>query len=102
MITPALTETRLLPVIRAVRELAAGRSNATGSFDLAASPAVITTVTAPNCGEGTVPAISAANAAAAAELASGNCFVSAVRRAEFDVSHSASASTRSFRYALQG
>ena len=47
---PAMTDNDPRKLVRAIRELAAGRSNAAGQFNLATSPATTTTVTAPNCG----------------------------------------------------
>jgi len=95
---PSYGEKSLDRIIKAVRELASGRSNATGSFTLAVSPATTTTVTAPNCGAkswiGLMPMDANAQAAGA--------YVSTVSAGSFVVTHSASASTRSFRYAIQG
>ena len=86
----------------AINELASGRSNATGTFTLAAG-ATTTTVSAPTCGAGSVPLLVPTTANAAAELGNGTLYVSAVGRGAFTVTHATNAQTdRTFLLACLG
>ncbi len=113
---PELNETDLKKIVLAVQQLAAGRSNATGTVTLRTSNA--TTVVVPNQ-VGTVAAASITpsgnalppsqviltptTAAAAAEIASGNMYVSAVAKDTFTITHTNSATAnRTFAYAILG
>lgn len=80
-------------IVQSVRELFFGRSLAAGSFTLAVDPATSTTVRAQNCGDTSRIFLTPRSANAAAALVSGDLYVSAVRRGEFDVTHAADAST---------
>ena len=60
---PSIGEKSLARIVRAVRDLAAGRSNATGSFSLATA-GTTTTVTAPNMGAASTVLLSPTNALA--------------------------------------
>ncbi len=84
-------------IIRAVRELAAGRSNAVDDFTLATA-GTTTTVTAPNCGASSYIGLMPRNALAAAAGA----YVSSQAVGTFTVTHSVDAGSRPFRYAIQG
>ena len=99
---PAVTETSLPNINRAIRDLAAGRSNATGTVTLAVAPATSTTVTAPNIGYGSIPYLTPMNAAAATEAASGSLYVSPASMGSFVIHHSSSAGSRSFGYGFFG
>ena len=86
----------------AIQQLAQGRSNAAGSVTLA-SGAGATTVAAPSCGAGSVVLLSPRTAHAAAELAAGTCFISAVALGSFTVTHANNAQTdRTFGYICLG
>ena len=62
-----------------------------------------TVVPAVNCGAGSVPLLTPMTANAAAELVSGNMYVSAVAEGSFTVTHTNSATAgRTFRWAIQG
>lgn len=99
---PSQGEWNPVRITQAVQDLAAGRSNAHGDFSLNVSPATSTTVAAPNCGINSTPSYVPTNLAASAEIAAGTMFVSSVGRGFFVLTHSASASARTYRYALQG
>jgi hypothetical protein len=89
-------------IVRAVRELFEGRSNAVGSFTLA-SGAASTTVAAQNCGAGSTVLFAPTSAHAAAEIAAGGMYVSAVANGSFTVTHANNAQTdRTFLYAAFG
>lgn len=99
---PSPTEKNLAKIVLGIRDLFCGRSNASGQFTCATS-AASTTVTAPNCGSGSRIMITPTTANAAAELASGNCYVSSVGLGQFVVHHTNSATTgRTFNYAICG
>lgn len=89
----------------AVQQLAAGRSNAIGTITLAvgAASTVVTPtqsgVIAPSSNIGFMPT----TAAAAAELASGNFYVSSVGKDTFTITHTSSATTgRTFGWFVVG
>jgi len=70
----------------AINQLAQGRSNAAGTVTLAVNQAG-TTVTAQNCGVGSVVLLSALTAHAAAEIGNGTLWVSAVAKGSFMLTH---------------
>ena len=89
-------------IVRAIRELFEGRSNAVGTCTLAAS-AASTTVTAQNCGSGSKVFFMPTTAHAAAELAAGAMYVSAVGNGSFTITHANNAqSDRTFYFAALG
>ena len=99
---PGMAETDLKKVILALQQLAAGRSNATGTVTLATS-ASMTIVTDPNCAASTVPLLTPVTANAATEVGNGTLYVSAVANGSFTITHANSATAgRTFLYALQG
>jgi hypothetical protein len=99
---PGTTETDLKKIILALQQLAAGRSNATGTVTLATG-ASTTVVSDSNCAAGTVPLLTPASTNAAAELGNGTIYISAVTNGSFTITHANSATTgRTFLYALQG
>ena len=102
MAKPELSETRLIRVIQAVRELFEGRSHAVGTVSLAATPATTTTVPAANCGTTSRVLLTPTNLAAAAEIGAGTAYVSSVALGSFVITHSASASARTMNYAALG
>lgn len=83
-----------------LQQLAAGRSNATGTVTLAPNAAT-TTVNAPNCAPGSVVLLSPATANAAAALAT--TFPSAGGKQSFTLTHANNAQTdRTFFYVCIG
>lgn len=99
---PGIAETDLKKIILALQQLAAGRSNATGTVTLATGAAT-TIVADPNCAAGTVPLLVPASANAATEVGNGTIYVSSVANGAFTISHANSATAgRTFLYALQG
>lgn len=113
---PELNETDLKKIVLAIQQLAAGRSNATGTVTLATGAATTTVIPARSgivapasaTPSGiTLPAsqviLTATTAAAAAEMASGNLYVSAVIKDSFTITHTNSATAgRTFAYAIVG
>ena len=86
----------------AINELAKGRSNAVGTVTLLPN-AASTTVTAKNCGAGSVVLLSALTAHAAAELGNGTVYVSAVANGAFTLAHASNAQNdRTFGYVCLG
>jgi hypothetical protein len=74
----------------ALKGLAEGRSNATGTVTLRASQTT-TTVTAPNCGAGSVVLLSPTTSNAAAAIAT--TYVSTVAGGSFILTHASNAQT---------
>ena len=95
-------ETSLYVIVNAVRQLMQGRSNAAGSVTLSPS-ASSTTVAAPNCAALSQVFLFPRTAHAAAELAAGACYVSAVAAGTFTVAHANNTQTdRTFAYVCLG
>lgn len=96
------SETQLFAIVNAVRQLMQGRGNAAGSVTLAPA-AASTVVTAPNCASGAQVFLFPRTAHAAAELAAGGCYVSAVGSGSFTLTHANNAQTdRTFSYVCLG
>jgi hypothetical protein len=76
---PGISETDLKKIVLAIQQLAAGRSNATGSVTLATGSAT-TTVTTTNCAAGSTPILTpaSANAAHANSATTGRTFLYAI------------------------
>jgi hypothetical protein len=86
----------------AINELAKGRSNAVGTVTLGVS-AASTTVTARNCGAGSVVLLSPLTAHAAAESGNGTIWVSAVVNGAFTLAHANNTQNdRTFGYVCLG
>ena len=83
----------------AIRELINGRSNATGNVTLDLNTTT-TTVNRTNCNEDAVVLLFPRNAAAAGVVAS--TFVSSVTKTGFVITHTSSATTRTFGYLVVG
>jgi hypothetical protein len=99
---PIPTEQDPYKIVRAVRELFEGRSNAVGSVTLTAN-ATSTTVTAANCGVGSTVLLTPTSAHAAAEVGNGTIYVSAVANGSFTLTHANNSQTdRTFLYAAFG
>ena len=100
--TLSAEEHDLARIVRAVRQLAEGRSNAVGAFTLTAGGAS-TVVTAPTCGAGSSVLVFPKTANAAAELGNGTMFIGTVANGAFTVTHANNAQTdRTFMYAALG
>jgi hypothetical protein len=98
----AADEKDVRKVNAAINNLAQGRSNAVGTVTLTAGAAT-TTVTARNCGAGSVVLLSPLTAHAAAEIAAGTLYVSAVANGAFTLTHASNAQgDRKFGYACLG
>jgi hypothetical protein len=96
------SETQAYRIVNAVRQLMQGRSNAAGTVTLAVS-AVSTRVSAPNCAPGAQVFLFPRTAHAAAELAAGGCYVSAVGSGSFTLAHANNAQAdRTFSYVCLG
>lgn len=99
---PGSNETDPKKLVRAIGELAAGRSNATGTMTLAAS-AASTTVTDQNCAAGSVVIPIPTTLHAAAELGNGTMYLSATANGSFTFTHANNAQTdRTFAYSIAG
>jgi hypothetical protein len=90
-------------IVMAVRQLIEGRSNATGTFTLATSPATSTVVAAPTCGAGSIILLMPQTANSAAALAATFVAAANVTKGQFIVTHSTSSQTdRTFGYVALG
>jgi hypothetical protein len=102
---PGITETDLKKIVLAIQQLAAGRSNATGTVTLTPSAAT-TTVTPTQTGTiaaGSTPTLTATTANAATEVGNGTLYVSAVTNGSFTITHANSATTgRTFLWSISG
>jgi hypothetical protein len=99
---PGTGETDLKKIILALQQLAAGRSNATGTVTLVTGSST-TVVLDSNCAAGTVPLLTPVSVNAAAEVGNGTIYISAVANGSFMITHANSATAgRMFLYALQG
>jgi hypothetical protein len=95
-------ERDLSKIVFTVRELCNGRSNAAGTFTLAAS-AASTTVTATNCGSGSSVLCFPTTANAAAEWKNGTMYIGTVSAGSFVVTHANNSQTdRTFMYVALG
>ncbi len=109
LLVPGIAETDLKKVILAVQQLAAGRSNATGSISLTPNQATTVVDVSRNpiastiIAAGSVPLLTPKTANAAAEIGNGTLYVSAVANGSFTITHANSATTgRDFYYAILG
>lgn len=102
---PGITETDLKKIVLAIQQLAAGRSNATGTVTLTVNVGT-TTVTPTQTGSiaaGSTPILTPTTANAAAEVGNGTMYVSAVANGSFTITHAnASTTGRTFLYAILG
>lgn len=95
-------ERDLAKIVTAIQQIEQGRLNA-GGFCTLAADANSTTVTAQNCGAQSQPFLFPLTANAAAELASGEMYVSSVANGSFTVVHSNNSQTdRRFSFACLG
>lgn len=101
---PPISERDVTQIVRAIRDLFMGRSNAMGEVTLAAGAAT-TTVTAVNCGEQSVIHLTPRTANAAAEIGNGTLYipVSTTLPGQFTINHANNAQEdRSFGYSING
>jgi hypothetical protein len=99
---PAPQERDIVKLVRSVRDLFEGRSNAMGSFTCTENAAT-TTVSHPNVGPESKIIITPTTANGAAELGAGTIYISAKALGSFTVTHANSATaSRTFDYAIQG
>jgi hypothetical protein len=101
---PNIGEKDLVRIVQSIRDLFQGRTNASGEFFLAVSPATTTVVASFNCGIGSKPLLTplSANAALAMQVP-GGVWVSAINSGSFTVTHPASVQTdRKFGYVALG
>lgn len=102
---PGITETDLKKIVLAIQQLAAGRSNATGTVTLATGSAttVVTTSQDGVIAPASTPILTPITANAATEVGNGTMYVSAVADGSFTITHANSATTgRTFLWALLG
>lgn len=86
----------------AINEMQKGRSNAVGTFTLAANAAT-TTVTAQNCGSAAVILYMPTTAHASAEIGAGTIYIATVGDGSFVVTHANNAQTdRTYLYVAIG
>ena len=99
---PHREESNLSRIVRSIRELWEGRSNAVGEFTLAAG-ATSTVVSADNCGENSRIALTPRTANAAGALATTYITAANVVPGQFTVTHANAGTTdRTFGYAING
>ena len=102
-LTLSLAEKDIFRIVMAVRQVMEGRSNATGTFTLASSPATATVVAAPTCGVGSIILLMPQSANAATALSGTFIAAGNVTKGQFVVSHPASPLTdRTFGYVALG
>jgi len=100
--TPDIRDPDLKKTNLAIQQLAAGRSNATGTITLTIN-VTTTVVTNSCCAAGSTPILTPTTANAATELGNGTMYVSAVANGSFTITHANAATTgRTFLYALLG
>ncbi len=100
--TVAQNERDLAKIVFTIRQLCEGRSNAVGTFTVAAN-AASTTVTAKTCGSGSSVLCFPTTVHAAAELSGGSMYVGTVNNGSFVVTHANNAQTdRTFMYVAIG
>jgi hypothetical protein len=98
----APAETQPFRLVNAIRQLMQGRSNASGTVTLAPGAAA-TAVVAPNCAPTAQVFLFPKTLHAAAEIAGGSCYVSAVAAGTFTLTHANNAQTdRTFAYVCLG
>lgn len=96
------SETDLRKIVLAVRQLAEGRSNATGEVTLTVSD-TSTVVTAVNCSSGSTVLLQPTTANAAAEIGAGTGYVSTVASGSFTITHANNVQAdRTFRWVCIG
>lgn len=101
---PGITETDQKKQNLSLQQLAAGRSNATGTVTLTANAAT-TTVTDANCATGSSIHLMPTNANSATEYGAGTWYIATatILNGSFVITHANNAQTdRTFRYAVHG
>lgn len=101
---PDILESDLKKIVLAIQQLAAGRSNSTGTVTLTVNVAA-TVVTDKNCAAGSVILFTPTTANAAAEIGNGTMYVptATILNGSFSITHANAATTgRTFLYAIHG
>jgi hypothetical protein len=99
---PPSSEKDVTQIVRAIRDLFFGRSNAMGEFTLTAG-ATSTTVAAINCGEQSVISLTPRTANAAGALATTYITAANTTPGQFIVTHANIGTTdRTFAYSIRG
>jgi hypothetical protein len=99
---PSADDKDITKVAYAIRQIAQGRSNATGTVTLTANAAT-TAVSFVNCATTAVPILVPTTANAAAEIGNGTMYVSAVANGSFTITHANNAQVdRTFLFACIG
>jgi hypothetical protein len=101
---PPTTETRLRKFALSLQQLAAGRSNATGTVTLLHG-AASTTVTDRNCAAGSAISLHPTTADASAEVGNGTIYIptATILNGSFVIAHANNSQTdRIFLYAIKG
>jgi hypothetical protein len=99
---PTPDDTNLQRTAAAVKQLAQGRSNATGTVTLTANAAT-TTVSDVNCASTSGVWFTPSTANASAEIGNGTMRLSAVANGSFTITHANNAQVdRTFYYVIQG
>lgn len=99
---PSTVEKDLARFALAIQQLAAGRSNAYGTFTMTQN-AASTTVTDRNVSENSVIFLMPTTANAATEFGAGTWYIGTVSNGSFVVTHVNSATaSRTFKYAIHG
>jgi hypothetical protein len=99
---PVPNENNLTKLVRSIRDLFEGRSNAMGTFTCTENQAT-TTVSHPNVGPESRIIITPTTANGATELGAGTIYISAKALGSFTVTHANAATlTRTFDYAIVG
>lgn len=89
-------------IVATIIQLCQGRSNAVGTVSLTAGVST-TVVMAVNCATGSTPILTPLTAHAAAEIAAGGFYVSAVGNGSFSITHANNAFTdRTYNWACYG
>jgi hypothetical protein len=102
VLTVSRDEKDLSKFALAIQQIAAGRSNAVGTFTCTQNQAT-TTVTDANCASGSTVLYMPTTANASAEVGAGTIYIGTVSNGSFVVTHANSATAnRTFRYSLVG
>lgn len=101
---PDRNETDLKKIVLSLQQLAAGRSNATGTVTLSTGSATTVVITRTGtCAPGSMPILTPITVNAATEFGAGTWYISSVGTDTFTITHVNSATTlRTFLYAIIG
>jgi hypothetical protein len=104
VLAPPITETDLKNINLSIQQLAAGRSNATGSFTITINAGTTVVITRTGtCAPSSVPILMPKSVNGATEYGAGNWYISSVGLDTFTVTHTNSATAnRDFYYVIVG